>query len=160
MAENCPRPIIFPLSNPTSHCEATPEDILNWSGGRALFSTGSPFPPLEIEGTLQRVDQTNNAYIFPGLGLGVLAVEAPCITDSMLLAAARGLASLSPMRTHPTGNILPPVRQLQHVSMVVAKAVAAVAINEKICAPLTDAELHERLESLMWTPTYRNDEKI
>ena len=96
MAEHNERPVIFPLSNPTSRAEATPEDLENWTDGRAVMGTGSPFPPLMRDGNKFKVDQTNNSYIFPGVGLGAIAVKARRVTDSMFMAAAKALAKLSP----------------------------------------------------------------
>ncbi|WP_025884568.1 NAD-dependent malic enzyme [Asaia prunellae] len=160
MARNCKRPIIFPLSNPTSHSEATPEDIMNWSEERALVSTGSPFPPLDLHGHTHRVDQTNNAYIFPGLGLCLLATGATRVTESMFMAAARGLASLSPLRSNPDGNLLPPVTQLRKVALAVAEASARQAREDGVCPDLSDEELHDRIQSLVWTPEYCAYEKI
>ena len=98
MAQTVKRPVIFPLSNPTSRCEATPEDLMRWTEGRAIIGTGSPFHAVEWEGRKIPVDQTNNSYIFPGVGLGILAVKARRVTDSMFMAAAQALAELSPAR--------------------------------------------------------------
>lgn len=160
MSKTCKRPIIFPLSNPTSHSEATPEDIMAWSDERALVSTGSPFPPLDLHGRTHRVDQTNNAYIFPGLGLCLLATGATRVTDSMFMAAARGLASLSPLRSNPDGNLLPPVTQLRKVALAVAEAAARQAREDGVCPSFSDDELLERIQSLVWTPEYCAYEKI
>jgi malate dehydrogenase (oxaloacetate-decarboxylating) len=93
------RPVIFPLSNPTSRSEATPADLMKWTDGRALIGTGSPFAPVEWNGRKVPVDQTNNSYIFPGMGLGILAVSARRVTDTMFMAAAESLAALSPARS-------------------------------------------------------------
>ena len=112
MAENNRRPVIFPLSNPTSRAEATPADIERWSDGRAVIGTGSPFPPLMRDGRPFKVDQTNNSYIFPGVGLGVIAVRARRLTDTMFMAAAKALAAMSPARNDTGGNLLPPVTAL------------------------------------------------
>ncbi|GBQ10218.1 NAD-dependent malic enzyme [Swaminathania salitolerans] len=160
MAEHCERPIIFPLSNPTSHSEATPEDIMAWSDERALVSTGSPFPPLDLHGRTHRVDQTNNAYIFPGLGLCLLATGATRVTDSMFMAAARGLASLSPLRDNPDGNLLPPVTQLRRVAFAVAEAAARQACEDGVCPEFSDDELRDRIRSIVWTPEYDHYEKV
>src|SRR5436190_917349 len=103
MAENNRRPVIFPLSNPTSRAEATPDDIQRWSHGRAVIGTGSPFPPLMRDGRELKVDQTNNSYIFPGVGLGVIAAQARRLTDTMFMAAAKALAALSPARNDASG---------------------------------------------------------
>src|SRR3954470_22510369 len=120
MAENNRRPVIFPLSNPTSRAEATPQDVERWSEGRAVIGTGSPFPPLMRGGKAFKVDQTNNSYIFPGVGLGAIAVQASRITDAMFMAAAKALAAMSPAKRDPNGNLLPPVTELRDISVAVA----------------------------------------
>ena len=99
MARHTPHPVIFPLSNPTSQSEAAPADLLRWTDGRALVGTGSPFPPVEINGKSIRIAQVNNSYIFPGLALGILVSRAKRVTDGMIMAAAKALAALSPART-------------------------------------------------------------
>src|SRR4029079_5951018 len=109
MAEISSRPVIFPLSNPTSRAEATPSDIERWSNGRAVIGTGSPFPPLMRDGRPFKVDQTNNSYIFPGVGLGVIADRRRRLTDTRFMAAAQPLAPLSPAGGDPGTNLLPPV---------------------------------------------------
>ena len=96
MAKNTDRPVIFPLSNPTDRCEATPADLCSWTEGRAVIATGSPFPPVKRNGKEYRVDQNNNAYVYPGIGLGAIVCAAHHISDGMFLAAARALAELSP----------------------------------------------------------------
>jgi malate dehydrogenase (oxaloacetate-decarboxylating) len=155
MAEHAPQPIIFPLSNPTSRCEAVPGDLLAWTAGRAVIGTGSPFPPVLKDGTSFRVDQTNNAYVFPGIGLGAIAVDARRISDGMLMAAARALAEASPSRLDRTANLLPPVTALRDVSHGVAIAVAAQAQAEGLAAQTGEEELAQRVRTKMWTPVYR-----
>ncbi len=124
MAAQVRRPVIFPLSNPTERSEATPQDLLAWTGGRAVIGTGSPFPPVSRDGHAFRIDQTNNAYVYPGIGLGAIAVEARRISDGMFLAAARTIAELSPAKHDPHANLLPPLREIRKVSLHVAIAVA------------------------------------
>jgi len=153
MAEINRRPVIFPLSNPTSRAEATPEDIQRWTEGRAVIGTGSPFPPLMRDGQPFKVDQTNNSYIFPGVGLGVIAVQARRITDTMFMAAAKALAALSPARNDANGNLLPPVTALRDVSIAVARATALQARKEGLtdmAADQIDAAIHAK----MWSPKY------
>src|SRR3954467_7037963 len=130
MAASVERPVIFPLSNPTSRTEATPADLMAWTEGRAVIGAGSPFPPLLKNGAYVRVDQTNNSYVFPGIGLAAIAVHARRISDGMLMAAARALADVSPARQNPNGNLLPPVPELRDVSLRVAQAVALQAREE------------------------------
>src|ERR671911_1113269 len=127
MAASVQRPVIFPLSNPTSRAEAMPVDVMAWTEGRAVIGTGSPFPPLLKNGAYVRVDQTNNSYVFPGIGLAAIAVHARRISDGMLLAAAHALADTSPARLNPHANLLPPVSELRDVSLRVAQAVAMQA---------------------------------
>ena len=130
MAATVDRPVIFPLSNPNSRAEATPADLMAWTDGRAVIGVGSPFPPLLRDGAYMRVDQTNNSYVFPGIGLGAVAVQARRISDGMLMAAARALADLSPSKNNPRGNLLPPVTELRDVSFRVAQGVAIQARKE------------------------------
>ena len=109
MAGRVRRPVIFPLSNPTDRAEATPHDLLEWTEGRAVIGTGSPFPPVRRDGHEFRIDQTNNAYVYPGIGLGAIAAKARRISDGMFLAAARTIADMSPAKRDPQANLLPPL---------------------------------------------------
>ena len=154
MARGVARPVIFPLSNPTLRSEASPQDLLDWTEGRAVVGTGSPFPPVTRDGKVVKIDQTNNSYIFPGVGLGVLAVGARRVTDRMFEVAARTLASVSPARTDPGATLLPAVTDLRRVAVVVARAVARQARAEDLCDPLDDAEIDGRIEAKMWQPAY------
>src|SRR5271166_3616961 len=155
IAEITPQPIIFPLSNPTSRSEATPTDLLAWTQGRAVIGTGSPFPPVRKDGVSFRVDQTNNAYVFPGIGLGSIAVKARRVSDGMLMAAARALAEASPSARDRNANLLPPVTQLREVSNRVALAVALQAQAEGLAEEGGREELASRVGARMWTPNYR-----
>ena len=150
MARGVPRPVIFPLSNPTARSEATPADVYAWTEGRAIVGTGSPFPAQMHEGRLTKVDQTNNSYIFPGVGLGVLAVSARRVTDRMFDVAARTLASAS----SPAPPLLPPVTELRSVAALVARAVARCAREEGLCERLSDAQIDARIALKMWQPSY------
>lgn len=154
MAEHNERPVIFPLSNPTSRAEATPEDLEIWTDGRAVMGTGSPFPPLMRGGIKFKVDQTNNSYIFPGVGLGVIAVKARRVTDSMFMAAAKALADVSPARANPNGNLLPPVTSLRDVSAAVAMAVALQAHNEGLTEGVDADEIEGLIRAHIWAPRY------
>ena len=155
MAKGVARPIIFPLSNPTSRSEATPEQLMAWSNGRALIGTGSPFPPLQQGGKAVRVTQTNNSYIFPGVGLGVLAAHARRITDAMFMAAGKAVAAISPTIADRNAELLPPVTELRKVAMVVAQAVARQAQADGVAPPCEAAELDARIAARMWEPRYR-----
>jgi malate dehydrogenase (oxaloacetate-decarboxylating) len=148
------RPVIFPLSNPTSRAEATPADIQYWSDGRAVVGAGSPFPPLQRNGRSVAVDQTNNSYIFPGVGLGAIAVQARRITDTMFMAAAKALAERSPARRDSGANLLPPVTALRDIAVAVARAVALQAINEGLAPSMTEREIDAAIAAKMWQPKY------
>jgi malate dehydrogenase (oxaloacetate-decarboxylating) len=154
MAEHTPRPVLFPLSNPTSCAEAIPEDLMRWTDGRALIGTGSPFPPVSWDGRQISIAQTNNSYIFPGVGLGILAVGARRVTDSMFTAAARSLAELSP-RHDPHAPLLPPVQELRSVAVAIATAVSRQAQQDGVAEPCSDDELAGRIAAQIWEPVYR-----
>ena len=160
MAEASPRPVIMPLSNPTSSAEATPADILEWTDGKALVATGSPFEPVERYGLRHDIGQANNVFIFPGLGLGAIVAESRAITDRMFLLAARALAdAVTPDRLE-TGALYPPVSMLRSVSRSIAIAVAREAIEAGLAGiELTrggalDAELEAMIDAAMWWPAY------
>ena len=155
MARQNARPIIFPLSNPISCAEAAPADIERWSEGRAIIGAGSPFPPLKRNGKAFSVDQTNNSYIFPGVGLGVIATQARRITDTMFMAAAKALADLSPAKSDAGANLLPPVTALRQVSMAVAIAVGRQAFAEGLTSGVTANSIEAAVKARMWTPRYR-----
>ena len=152
MARHVARPVIFPLSNPTSRAEATPADLMAWTDGRALVGTGSPFAPITWQGRTIAIDQTNNSYIFPGVGLGILAVGARRVTETMFMAAAKALAALSPTVRDRDGRLLPPVSQLRVASLAVARAVAWQAILDGVADPCTD--LDARIAAHVWEPVY------
>lgn len=154
MAECNKRPVIFPLSNPTSREEATPVDIEAWTEGRALIGVGSPFPPIMRDGARFKVDQTNNSYIFPGVGVGALAVGASRVSDGMFMAAAKALASVSPARNNPKHNLLPPVSALRDVSQTVALAVALQAHKEGLAKDVPIDQVEARIHAKVWTPRY------
>lgn len=160
MHSHCERPIVFPLSNPTSRVEATPEDIINWTDGQALVATGSPFAPVEYKGKLFQIVQCNNSYIFPGIGLGVLACGAKRVTDAMLMSASRALASCSPMATDPDGALLPPLEEIQDVSRQIAKAVAKTAQLQGQALQVSDAALDAAIEANFWSPEYRQYRRV
>jgi len=155
MAAQTPRPIIFPLSNPTSCAEATPQDLMTWTDGRAVIGTGSPFPPVTRDGRSFIVAQTNNAYVFPGMGLGVLAVKARRLSNGMFGAAASALAEMSPAMRDRDASLLPPVDDLRKVAVTIATAVAKQARAEGLCQPFEDAALPGIIVAKMWEPVYR-----
>jgi malate dehydrogenase (oxaloacetate-decarboxylating) len=152
MAAHCERPVIMPLSNPTSKAEALPSDLLAWTDGRALIATGSPFAPVEHGGRTYTIAQANNALVFPGLGLGVAVARASRVTDGMLVAAADAVAKVA-VGTGPGAPLLPPVDSLRKVSAAVAIAVAQAAEKEGLAqADLSD--LVQQVHQAMWRPAY------
>jgi malate dehydrogenase (oxaloacetate-decarboxylating) len=155
MARHVDRPIVFPLSNPTSCVEALPADIVTWTEGRAIIGTGSPFAPIEFQGRTHHFAQTNNSYIFPGVGLGVLAVHSRRVTDGMFLAAARALAGMSPAISNPAGHLLPTLDRMREVSRVIAIAVAKQARSEGLTANYSDSQIEELIQAKIWEPQYR-----
>lgn len=154
MALHVERPIIMPLSNPTHRCEGNPTDILAWSDDRALIGTGSPFPPIMRDGKWRRIDQTNNAYIFPGIGLGVIAVQAKTISERMFMVAAKTLAACSPTRIDPQANLLPPLTEILDVSFKIAVVVALCAIEEGLAEDMSLEALTAAIRAKMWKPDY------
>ncbi len=154
MARHTPRPIIFPLSNPTSRAEATPQQLLDWTEGRALIGTGSPFEPVNVDGKLVRIDQTNNSYIFPGLALGIISSRARHVSDAMIKAAARTLAELSPTKKDKTASLLPDLKTIRSVSKQIASAVINQAIQDGL-AGISPRETADALTANIWEPVYR-----
>ncbi len=153
MAKHAERPLIFPLSNPTSRAEAVPEDLLKWTDGRALIGTGSPFPPVQLKCKTVAFAQTNNSYIFPGMALGIMSSRAKRVSDGMVMAAAHALAALSPAQNDPDGALLPPLESLRHVSMRVAHAVGRQAQAEGL-AEIKGEAFGEELRANVWDPVY------
>jgi len=152
MAVHTEVPIILPLSNPTANTEVTPKAALNWTDGRAIIATGSPFAPVEYEGVTHRVGQANNVFIFPGMGLGVLTVKAKEVTDRMFLAAAYALADQTGDELIAEGQLYPNIQDVRAVSRAVAIAVAREAIEEGVAEPIDDLE--EAIDAEMWDPVY------
>jgi malate dehydrogenase (oxaloacetate-decarboxylating) len=153
MAKHVARPVIFPLSNPTSKCEATPAELFAWTDGRALVATGSPFAPVTHEGQSIKIGQCNNAFIFPGVGLGVIASGARRVTDRMFSAAARVLSEFSPALSDPAGPLFPPLENVRNISYRVALAVAAEAVYAGLTAMSRDS-LESAVTNKMWSPQY------
>ena len=155
MAQHVDRPIIFPLSNPTSRAEAQPADILAWTEGRAIIGTGSPFAPVDFGGHTFPSAQTNNVYIFPGLGLGVLALEIPRVSDAMLMASSRALADAAPAAEGDVvPRLLPPLSDVRAVSRHIAIKVGLAAVAEGLIPAATEADIAARVDATVWTPAY------
>lgn len=155
MHKHCERPIVFPLSNPTSRVEATPNDIIRWTDGQALVATGSPFDPVTHNGQTYPIAQCNNSFIFPGIGLGVLAIKATRVSDEMLRESSRALAECSPLAINGSGALLPPLEEIHTVSKKIAFAVAKKAIEQGYALEITDEALHQKIDQYFWKPVYR-----
>lgn len=155
MAAHVAMPIIMPLSNPITHSEATPADLMTWTENRAVIGTGSPFEPVIKNGKPFRVDQTNNVYIFPGMGMGLIVAKAKTVTPELFMVAAKALASCSPARDGIHENILPPVSEVRNVAYQVALAVAKKAVKSGLAEPMTDEEVEKTLKSMIWQPGYQ-----
>ena len=156
MAAAVRRPIIFPLSNPTSKSEARPADLIAWTDGRALVATGSPFKDVVFNGRALRIGQCNNAFIFPGVGLGVVASGARRVTDEMFVAAARALSNWAPSRCDPSDALYPRLEIVRDVARDVALAVAAEAQRAGLAPAMTPDSLKRRVLEKMWKPEYIN----
>ena len=154
MAKYTDRPVIFPLSNPTSRSEATPQDLTNWTEGRALVGTGSPFPPVEYGGKKTPVAQTNNSYIFPGLALGIVASRARFVTDSMVKAAANGLIRHLPTQKDKEAPLLPPISQARELGRYIGEAVGRQAIHDGQAQVAGEDALIRELDANIWEPQY------
>ncbi|HEV2194111.1 MAG TPA: NAD-dependent malic enzyme [Candidatus Acidoferrum sp.] len=154
MARKCERPIILPLSNPTSKSEAVPEDLLRWTDGRALIATGSPFPEVSYKGRKVRISQCNNVFIFPAVGLAVSATRARRVTDGMFLAAARALAGYSPALSDPTAPVLPPLTGLRGAAVEIACALGEQAQREGLCVKSSLESLRNAIVAAQWVPVY------
>lgn len=154
MASYCEHPIIFPLSNPTSRAEAKPADLFQWSGGKAIVATGSPFTPVSFQGKEYKIAQCNNVYIFPGVGLGIVACKTPKVTERMFIEAANVLSLHSPLLNDATAGLFPPLEKLRSVSKEIAIAVYQVAIEEGLVAHTSQADIEKKIDAEMWYPDY------
>lgn len=155
MKKHCALPIIMPLSNPIKQIEARPEKIIEWTEGEVIIATGSPFKPVEYKGKTYPIAQCNNSYIFPGIGLGVLACKARRISDEMLRVASETLAAASPLANTGEGGILPPLTQLSELSKEIAFAVAKMAMAQGHALEMDDERLLRKINSNFWKPEYR-----
>lgn len=154
MAASTSRPVILPMSNPTANSEATPEDILRWSDGRALVATGSPFSPVQVAGRPVTIGQANNVFVFPGIGLGVIASQSRQVTDRMFLIAARTLASWVTSHRLDEGALYPALGNLRDISRSIAVAVAREASVAGVGRPMTDTQIEDTVNRQMWWPDY------
>ncbi|XXD09134.1 NAD-dependent malic enzyme [Klebsiella sp. R445] len=154
MYRHCPRPIVMPLSNPTSRAEAQPRDLLEWTEGNALIATGSPFDAVVYRGETHEIAQCNNAYIFPGLGLGILAAKAQRVTEAMLITCSKTLAAHSPLVITGKGGLLPPVEQIEMISRAIAMDVARVAQQEGVAPDISQEQLAVSIDKTFWRAHY------
>lgn len=160
LVENTEYPIVFPLSNPTCRAEAVPSDIIEWTKGKALIATGSPFAPVLYQDRIYNISQCNNSYIFPGIGLGVIASGARRVTENMLMAAANALADCSPKLQNPEADLLPDLSQIQQISKIIALKVAQAAMHDEIASKMSLIELEQKIEDNFWKPEYRTYSRI
>lgn len=154
MARKVSRPIIFPLSNPTAKSEAVADDLIRWTDGRALVATGSPFAPVNFNGQAITIAQCNNIYIFPAIGLGVVASGASRVTDAMVLASARALAEKSPALADASASLLPALIDLRDVAKHIATAVGLQAQRDGVATKSSEEELRQRVAAAQWIPAY------
>ena len=154
MARHVDRPLVFPMSNPTASCEAKPVDVIAWTDGRALVATGSPFDPVVWGGQTIQIGQGNNAFVFPGVGLGVLVSEARKVTDAMFAAAAEQLAAAVGPDDLASGSLFPRVREMRRVSARIAEAVVRTARDEGVGRPIPEADIEAAVADAMWEPAY------
>ncbi len=154
MAKHTARPVIFPLSNPTSRSEATPQDLMDWTEGRALVGTGTAFPPVSFAGKRIPIAQTNNSYIFPGLALGIVASQARRVTDTMIKAAAQELVRHLPTQKDKNASLLPPLSEARELGRWIAQAVGRQAIQDGQAHVADEESLSRELQANIWEPRY------
>ena len=154
MAKHATRPVIFPLSNPTSRSEATPQDLMDWTEGRALIGTGSPFEPVNFGGKKIHIAQTNNSYIFPGLALGIVASKAKRVNDTMVNAAAQELVRHLPTQKDKNASLLPPLSEARQLGRLIGQAVGRQAIQDGQAQVADESGLNRELQANIWEPVY------
>ena len=158
MQKGCEVPIVFPLSNPSRQVEARPEQVIEWTDGKVIIATGSPFDPVEYKGKTYPVAQCNNSYIFPGIGLGILSSNASRITDEMMMIASETLANES--TANGSTHLLPPLTEIADLSKKIAFAVGKLAMEQGFALELTDEQLLQKIEKNFWKPAYRDYKRI
>lgn len=160
MKTHCSLPIIFPLSNPSRQVEARPEQVIEWTDGEVIIATGSPFKPIEYKGKLYPIAQCNNSYIFPGIGLGVLAAKSKSISDEMLMASSIALADASPLASNGQGELLPSLGGIAELSKTIAFDVAKIAMSQGHALQMSDEGLLASIERNFWSPIYRPYKRV
>ena len=156
MHAGCERPIVFALSNPTSRVEAQPSDLLNWTRGAAVVATGSPFQPVHLLGVTHHIGQCNNAFVFPGLGLGAAVVQARWLPDEAFAAAAQAVYEFTGSASGAGAPVYPAISQLRQVARVVAAAVGRALVAAEAAPPMPAEDIEHRVASAMWEPVYRS----
>src|SRR5918999_5091725 len=161
MASNVDRPIIFPLSNPSDRAEAAPKDLIQWTEGRALIATGTGFPPVTFNGKIIKIAQCNNFYIFPAVGLGVVASKAKRVTDNMMIRAANALGNFKVGRGNDNEDaaklaLLPPIENMKDVAIHIAIDVALQAQKDGVAPEMSERQISDHLQKIFWIPEYRN----
>jgi malate dehydrogenase (oxaloacetate-decarboxylating) len=160
MKKHCELPVVFPLSNPSRQVEATPQQVIEWTDGNVIIATGSPFKAVEYKGKTYPIVQCNNSYIFPGIGLGVIAAKASLISDEMLMATSAALAEASPLGNTGKGNLLPPLGDIAKLSKKIAFDVGKVAQQQGLALEVPDDVLLSRIERNFWLPVYRPYKRV
>ncbi len=160
MARKVERPIIFPLSNPYDRAEASPKDLIGWTGGRALVATGTEFSPVQWNGRTIEIAQCNNFYIFPAIGLAVTASGAKHVTDNMMIAAAHALGDLSPAIKDTDAPLLPPIKKMRDVAMYIAEEVVLQAQKDGVVPQSSKDVMHRKIREKFWTPKYYKYKRI
>lgn len=158
--KHCETPLVLPLSNPTSKIEALPEDILKWTNGEAVVATGSPFTPIEYNGKTHVIAQCNNSYIFPGVGLAVIASKARRVTNKMLMVASEALADTSPSIADPEAPLLPPLSESRDVSRKIALRVYQQAIEDGVAESVSESVMAANIDKEFWEPAYREYRRV
>ena len=160
MKKHCELPIIFPLSNPSRQVEATPQQVIEWTDGKVIVATGSPFKPVKYKDKIYPIAQCNNSYIFPGIGLGVIVAKASLISDEMLMAASTALAEASPLAAKGQGELLPALCEIAQLSRKIAFDVAKIAMRQNLALEVSDEILEGRIERNFWMPEYRPYKRV
>jgi malate dehydrogenase (oxaloacetate-decarboxylating) len=160
MSQHCEIPIIFPLSNPSRQVEARPEQVIEWTNGKVVIATGSPFDAVTYEGKVFPIAQCNNSYIFPGIGLGVIASNAKLISDEMLMAASNALAEASPLAKGESDYLLPRLTEITQLSKRIALAVAKVAMDQGLALTVSEEVMQKRIEKHFWQAEYRPYKRV
>jgi malate dehydrogenase (oxaloacetate-decarboxylating) len=150
------RPIILPLSNPPERCEASPKDLVSWTDGKALIATGSPFNPIVYKNKTYEIAQSNNALVFPGIGLGICAVKAEKVTDNMIWAACEVLSDHAPILKDSTAPLLPRLKDAYLISQDIARAVARQAVIDGVAEKISDEQIDVNIKAKLWSPEYLN----